>query len=142
RPALVTCLKRTNGAYVATLEDHSEIHADHVLLGLGFLWFKHYPQDLVEKLPERSYTHTCDTVDFEFYRDKRVLIVGGRQSAFEWAALIRENGADEIHITYRDATPQFKEPDWSWVQPMVRRTLEDHGWWRRSTHEEQEKIRK
>src|SRR2546423_1124028 len=41
-----------------------------------------------------------------------------------------------------NVTPRpLKGPDWSWVQPMVRRTLEDHGWWRRSTHEEQEKIR-
>lgn len=141
RPALVTHLARANGTYTATLDDGSQILANKVLLGLGFAWFKQYPPELTDKLPSDSYTHTCDTVDFEFFRDKRVLIVGGRQSAFEWAALIRENGADEIHITYRDATPRFKKPDWSWVQPMVRRTLEDHGWWRRSTHEEQEKIR-
>jgi FAD-dependent urate hydroxylase len=141
RPALVTHLARANGTYTATLDDGSQIRANKVLLGLGFAWFKQYPPELTDKLPSGSYTHTCDMVDFEFFRDKRVLIVGGRQSAFEWAALIRENGADEIHITYRHATPEFKEPDWSWVQPMVRRTLEDHGWWRRSTHEEQENIR-
>jgi FAD-dependent urate hydroxylase len=141
RPALVTHLARSNGTYTATLDDGSQIRADKVLLGLGFAWFKQYPSELVEKLPSGSYTHTCDMVDFEFFRDKRVLIVGGRQSAFEWAALIREKGADEIHIAHRHATPQFAEPDWSWVQPMARRTLEDHGWWRRSTHDEQEKIR-
>ena len=112
-----------------------------MLLGLGFAWFKQYPSELANKLPVGSYTHTCDMVDFEFLRDKRVLIVGGRQSAFEWAALIREKGAEEIYVTHRHATPQFTEPDWSWVQPMVRRTVEDHGWWRRSTHEEKEKIR-
>src|SRR5262249_17006489 len=48
---------------------------------------------------------------------------------------------DEIHVTHRHATPQFSEPDWSWVLPMVRRTLEDHGWWRRCAPEEKEKIR-
>ena len=141
RPALVTHLVRLNGTYIATLDDGAQIRADKVLLGLGFAWFKEYPPELTKKLPAGSYTHTCDSVDFEFFRDKRVLIVGGRQSAFEWAALIREKGADETHITHRHATPQFVESDWSWVQPMVRRTLEDHGWWRRSTPDEQEKIR-
>ena len=113
-----------------------------MVLSLGFAWFKHYPSELVKKLPVGSYTYTCDMVDFEFLRDKRVLIVGGRPSAFEWAALIREKGAEQIYVTHRHATPQFTEPDWSWVQPMVRRTLNDHGWWRRLTDEEKEKIRK
>ena len=142
QPALVTHLARSNGTFTATLDDGSQIRADKVVLSLGFAWFKHYPSELVKTLPVGSYTHTCDMVDFEFLRDKRVLIVGGRQSAFEWAALIREKGADQIHVTHRHATPHFTEPDWSWVQPMVRRTLEDHGWWRRLTDEEKEQIRK
>ena len=140
-PSLVTHLASSNGAYTATLDDGSQIVANHVLLGLGFAFFKYYPPELVEKLPPGSYTHTCDTVDFEFYRGKRVLIVGGRQSAFEWAALMNEKGAEQIHITYRHATPKFTEPDWSWVLPLARRTLDDHGWWRKLTGEAQEKIR-
>jgi cation diffusion facilitator CzcD-associated flavoprotein CzcO len=141
-PAHVTRLTRAQNSYVATTDAGLEIHADHVLLGLGFAWFKHLPPQLVEKLPPDSYTHTCDTVDFEFYRGKRVLIVGGRQSAFEWAALINEKGAEEIHITYRHATPRFEESDWGWVQPMARRTLDDPGWWRNLTPAAQEKIRR
>jgi cation diffusion facilitator CzcD-associated flavoprotein CzcO len=140
-PALVTRLTRSNAMYTATLDDGSQIHADKVVLSLGFAWFKHYPSELVTQLPVGSYTHTCDVVDFEFFRGKRVLIVGGRQSAFEWAALIREKDAREIHVTHRHATPKFIEPDWSWVQPMVRRTLEDHGWWRRCSDVEKDKIR-
>ncbi len=139
--AHVTHLEKSNGAYTATLDNGEQIHAEKVLLGLGFTFFKQYPHELVEKLPHGSYAHTCDTVDFEFYRGKRVLIVGGRQSAFEWAAMICEKGAAEIHLTHRHATPKFVEPDWSWVQPMVRRTIQDHSWWRKLTHDEQEKIR-
>jgi len=139
--ALVTHLTRSKGTYTATLDDGSQIRADKVLLSLGFAWFKHYPPELMKKLPPGSHTHTCDMVDFECWRGKRVLIVGGRQSAFEWAALIREKGAEEIYVTHRHATPRFSEPDWSWVLPMVRRTVEDHGWWRRSKQEDKEKIR-
>lgn len=141
QPAYVTRLEKSNGGYLAALDDGTQIHADKVLLGLGFAYFKHLPREVVERLPAGSYVHTCDTVDFEFYRGKRVLIVGGRQSAFEWAALMNEKGAEEIHLTYRHATPQFIEPDWSWVQPMARRTLEHRTWWREATPEEQERIR-
>jgi FAD-dependent urate hydroxylase len=141
-PAYVTHLVRSNCGYMATLDDGSYLSANKVLLGLGLTFFKDYPSELVEKLPPGSYAHTCDTVDFDFYRNKRILIVGGRQSAFEWAALIREHGAEEIHITHRHATPHFVEPDWSWVQPMARRTLVDHGWWRRLRPEEQERIQR
>jgi thioredoxin reductase len=140
--AHVTRLEKTNGAYRARLDDGSALHAEKVLVAPGFTYFKNYPSDVVNKLPPGSYVHTCDTVDFEFYRGKRVLIVGGRQSAFEWAALLREKGAAEIFLTYRHDTPQFTEPDWSWVQPMARRTLDNHAWWRELTHDEQEKIRR
>ncbi|HEX2454703.1 MAG TPA: NAD(P)-binding domain-containing protein [Vicinamibacterales bacterium] len=137
----VTHLARSRGGYLATMDDGSRLFADSVLLALGFAFFKHYPRDIVEKLPPRSYSHTSDTVDFDFYRNKRVLIVGGRQSAYEWAALIREHGSEQVHLTHRHAQPRFIEPDWSWVQPMVRQTLIDHGWWRELAAEEQQRIR-
>jgi Predicted flavoprotein involved in K+ transport len=88
RPALVTHLARANGTYTATLDDGSQIRANKVLLGLGFAWFKQYPPELTDKLPSGSYTHTCDMVDFEFFRDKRVLIVGGPTER------VRVGGAD------------------------------------------------
>jgi thioredoxin reductase len=137
----VTHLARvTEGAYAATLDDGSRLTAHSVLLALGFGFFKHQPREIVAKLPPRSYSHTSDMVDFDFYRSKRVLIVGGRQSAYEWAALIREHGAEQIHLTHRHDEPRFVEPDWSWVQPMVRRSLADHGWWRRLPINQQIRI--
>ena len=142
RSAHVTYLAQSDGEYTANMDDGSCLKAKKVLLGLGFAFFKHYPKDLTGKLPPGSYTHTCDTVDFDQYRGKRVLIVGGRQSAFEWAALIREHDAEEIHVVYRHSTPSFTEPDWSWVQPMARRTLQDHAWWRKLDPDEQERIQK
>lgn len=54
---------------------------------------------------------------------------------------VRVGGAAEIHLTFRHGTPKFTEPDWSWVQPMVRRTFDDHAWWRNLSHDEQERIR-
>lgn len=70
--AHVVRLERANGAYRATLDDGEELEAASVLLGLGFAFFKNYPPDIIEKLPPGSFTHTCDTVDLEFYRGKRL----------------------------------------------------------------------
>lgn len=140
RTAHVVHFARSNNEYVATLDDGSRLSARKVLLCLGFAFFKNCPKDITRKLPPDSYVHTCDTVDFEEYRGKRVLIIGGRQSAFEWAALIREHGAEEIHMMYRHDTPRFVEPDWTWVQPMARLALLDHAWWRKLAVEEQERI--
>jgi FAD-dependent urate hydroxylase len=141
RQSNVTHLGRSRDGFIATLDDGYRLSAERVLLAPGFAFFKHYPHDLVVKLPHGSYSHTCDTVDFDFYRNKRVLIVGGRQSAFEWAALIAEHGAEEIHLTLRHAVPLFTEPDWSWVQPLVQRTVIDHRWWRDLGADEQRRIR-
>ena len=53
----------------------------------------HVPDDLARVLPNGSFQHTCDLVDFTAVRGQRCLIIGGRQSAFEWAALMCEAGA-------------------------------------------------
>jgi thioredoxin reductase len=127
--AYVTRLTRATDGYIARLDDGRVIRADQVVLALGFAAFKAYPRELVERLPSESFVHTCDAVDLERYRGRRVLIVGGRQSAFEWAALINERGATAIDLTYRHATPNFTAPDWSWTLPMAQRLLDDHGWW-------------
>jgi lysine/ornithine N-monooxygenase len=69
-----------------------------------------------------------------------VLIIGGRQSAFEWAALINEEGADAAYMSYRHPTPAFVTSEWSWVQPLVDAMVDNPGWFRRLTAEEKEQV--
>jgi lysine/ornithine N-monooxygenase len=73
-------------------------------------------------------------------KDKRALIIGGRQSAFEWAALLNEQGADTVSLSYRHATPAFQPSDWSWVNPIVDAMVKDPSWFRRLTAEEKAQI--
>ncbi len=102
-----------------------------MVIAVGFKYFKHLPIEIAEGVPAGRLSHTCDLVNFELLRGKRCLIIGGRQSAFEWAALISEAGADEVHICHRHGSPAFKTADWSWVGPLVEMTTEDPGWFRR-----------
>jgi hypothetical protein len=56
--------------------------------------------------------------------------VGGRQSAFEWAALLADGDAEEIHVVYRHDTPEFTASDWSFVDEPMELTLTVPGWFR------------
>jgi pyruvate/2-oxoglutarate dehydrogenase complex dihydrolipoamide dehydrogenase (E3) component len=105
--------------------------AERVALALGFGAFKHVPDELVAMLPHGRFGHTCDEVALGDHAGKRCLIVGGRQSAYEWAALLRKTGATEVHIVHRQAAPAFTEADWSWVGPLVDGMIDDPGWYRR-----------
>ena len=91
---------------------------------------------MVELLPRGRYSHTCDLVDFKNLKGKRCLIIGGRQSAFEWAALLSEAGASRVHMSYRHDSPSFAEADWSWIKPLVDARVENPGWFRHLPQEE------
>lgn len=125
----------------ATLDNGDTISSKFIVLAIGFQYFKNLPSDLVQLLPQKSYAHTCDLVDFTELTGKRCLIVGGRQSAFEWAALISEAGAAEVHLCYRHDTPAFTLAHWSWVDALLDATEKDPGWFRNLSYQEKEEIR-
>jgi thioredoxin reductase len=130
----------TNKMFAATLDDGEIIQAKNVLLALGFRYFKHIPAELAEMLPPGRFSHTCDLVNFERFNGKRSLIIGGRQSAFEWAALLHEQGAATVHICHRHETPDFAPSDWSWVRQMVDATIENPGWFRNLSPQEKKEV--
>jgi FAD-dependent urate hydroxylase len=140
-PSLVRELRWSDDGFEVLLESGGRLLAANVLVAAGFGSFVNIPAELAAKLPAGRYSHTCHTVDFAFLRDRRCLIVGGRQSAYEWAALIHEAGAAAVHVSHRHAAPRFAGSDWSWVSGMIRATTETRGWFRWQPPEEQEAIR-
>ncbi|MVM33109.1 SidA/IucD/PvdA family monooxygenase [Spirosoma sp. HMF4905] len=137
----VHLLRQHDGYFTAELDTGNTIQAQNVVLATGFQYFTNFPETLVALLPAGRYQHTCDAVDMDAYRGKRVLVVGGRQSAFESAALLREAGAEHIHISYRHDTPRFEEADWSWVETIVEQMIEQPSWFRNLSAEQQEHYR-
>jgi FAD-dependent urate hydroxylase len=122
--------------------DGSAITARSVVIAVGFKYFKHLPAELAARVPPKRLSHTCDLIDFAPLRDKRCLIIGGRQSAFEWAALICEAGAGAVHVCHRHDSPAFTASDWSWVGPLVDMTRNDAGWFRKLSAAKQEELRR
>jgi cation diffusion facilitator CzcD-associated flavoprotein CzcO len=138
-PLFVQRLDR-NDHFTATTLDGEVIHAQRVVLAPGFKHFAHIPADLKAKLPSGRFQHTAEFVDFSDARNKRFLIIGGRQSAFEWAALLLEAGAAAVHISHRHASPAFAAADWSWVNPIVDNIAADPNWFRRLSQTEKDDV--
>ena len=126
--------------FTAILEDGTEIRARRALSATGLTHYRNIPEDVAALLPPQKFAHTCDYVDFSGLKGKRCAIVGGRQSAFEWAALINEEAGAEIHIIYRHDTPAFTESDWDWIDELMDRTRESPGWFKKLNAGERDSI--
>jgi len=126
--------------FVASLDDGTRILAENVVVATGFGGFEHIPEDLAALLPAGRYRHTRRVIHMEEFAGRRCLIVGGRQSAFESAALLRENGAAEVHVSHRHPTPRFEQSDWTWVDPLVDSMAEDPGYFRRLSVTERDAL--
>jgi lysine/ornithine N-monooxygenase len=127
-------------SFNATLGNGETIAADRVVVAVGFGYFANVPDQLRSMFPEGRFSHTSELSDFSLLHGKRVLIVGGRQSAFEWAALIHEQGAKALHLCYRHPTPSFEESDWSWVAGCVHNIATQPGWFKSLPAEERDRI--
>jgi len=144
-PKLVRALHYADGTppfFQAVFEDGDTLTARSVVLALGFGYFRHVPEAYAALFPAERLRHTCDLVDFAPLSGRRVLIIGGRQSAFEWAACLHEQGAEVVYLSYRHPTPAFAPSDWSWVTPLVDAIATDPGWFRRLGPAEREQVKR
>jgi cation diffusion facilitator CzcD-associated flavoprotein CzcO len=138
KPYYVKRLDQLGDHFLATTENDITIRAQKVVLAPGFKHFSNVPTDLKERLAPSAFQHTCEFVDFKEAAGKRYLLIGGRQSAFEWAALLLESGAAAVHLSHRHDSPAFKVADWSWVSPLVDKLVQDPNWFRLLSAEEKE----
>jgi len=130
----------TTNHFVATTVDGDTIHARRVVLAPGFKHFTNIADELKSRLPAGRFLHTCEFTDFSESAGRRYLIIGGRQSAYEWAALLIEAGAAAVHLSHRHASPTFEEADWSWVNTAVDNMVENPNWFRNLSQAEKDAI--
>lgn len=93
--------------YRLTLEDGEALHARRVVVAAGIQPFAHRPK-LFEGLPAVLVTHTSEQRDYGKFRDKKVLVIGGGQSALEAAVFLYEAGA-HVEVSIRNSVLH-----WAW----------------------------
>lgn len=98
------------------------------------------PTGTTRSPPPDRWAHTLDLVDLAPLSGARVVVIGGRQSAYEWAALLCDHGAASVDVVHRHPTPAFERVSWAFVDPHVEQTLAHRGWWRSLTLAEQQAI--
>jgi cation diffusion facilitator CzcD-associated flavoprotein CzcO len=139
REDLVDELALCDEGFDATLRSGEHVVARAVVCAPGIRHYAYLPDWARDVRADRS-AHTCDLVRFDDVAGSRVLIVGGRQSAYEWAALIREHGAARVDIVHRHDIPRFEKISWQFVDSHMERTINVGGYWRKLAALEQEAI--
>ena len=139
REEFVDTLAKTDGGFEATLRSGERIRADAVVAAPGIRDYTNVP-GWASSLPPGLAAHTCDLVHFDDMAGARVLIIGGRQSAYEWAALSREHGAARIDIVHRHDIPRFERVSWKFVDAHIEQTLAVPGYWRNLPNSEQDAV--
>jgi FAD-dependent urate hydroxylase len=129
-----------DNSFLATTFDGDTIRARRVALAPGFKHFTNIPNELKSRLPAGRFQHTCELTDFSHSTGRRYLIIGGRQSAFEWAALLIEAGAAAVHLSHRHESPTFEEADWSWANALVDNMVENPAWFRNLSQHEKDGV--
>lgn len=81
------------GRFDLTLDDGTELSADRVIVAAGLEPFAWMPPEL-RSLPPELVSHSADLHDLRTFAGRRVLVIGGGQSALETAALLSEASAD------------------------------------------------
>jgi thioredoxin reductase len=96
------------------LDDGESVLATRVVIAAGISSFTWRPPEF-DNLPTVLATHTSEHVNFERFRGKEVLVIGGGQSALESAALLHETGTN-VEIVAR--ARQIR-----WLGGIVSRTI-------------------
>jgi len=136
----VTGVRPLDGQFEVSCDNGETIRAKRVVVAPGLAPFAEIPFEISARVSSDRIAHTATCVDFRSLCGKRCLILGGRQSAFEWAALMIETGVESIDLVFRHDMPGFVASDWSFTDEMIENTLRVRGWFRLLPREEQTRI--
>jgi thioredoxin reductase len=91
-------------------EDGEKMQAKQLVLAVGIGLFSQRPDEFVD-VPRELASHSSELSDLSQCNGQRVAVIGTGQSALEYAALLRENGADVV-ILSRSAEIRFRPFAW------------------------------
>lgn len=108
-PRRVELIEKNGAGFRLTLEGGETWKARRVIVAAGIEPFAWRPGEF-ERIPDALTSHACDHRDLSPFTGKKVVVIGGGQSALESAALLNELGA-EVEVLVR--SPFVR---WLWRQ--------------------------
>jgi thioredoxin reductase len=111
-PRKVSRVDADSEGFQLTLEDGEQLRSRRVVVAGGISQFMSRPELLAE-LPRELGSHSAELTKPSQFTGKRVIVVGGGQSALESAALLHEAGA-EVEVVVRE-----KQVYWTWQKPWL-----------------------
>lgn len=117
----VVSVSRNGSRFQIDLDTGEQFKADKVVVASGLMAFRNCPISL-SNLPDDAWSHVSAHRDLSPFVGKRVIMMGGGQSALETAALLREKGADVAIVTrrqvhwYDPALEVVKTDPWSRIR--------------------------
>jgi thioredoxin reductase len=120
-PTDVVALERAGGGYRLTTASGGEAEARRVVVAVGAVPFAHAPPPLAEAIGDRV-TFATALQDYEAYRGRRVVVVGGGQGGLESAALAVQAGAD-VDLVVRSRLRWFADREPHRPRGRVRQRL-------------------
>jgi Pyridine nucleotide-disulphide oxidoreductase len=113
----------TGQGFTVELDDGEEFPAARVVVAGGIVPFAWRPPEF-ESFPDELVSHTADHASLARFAGRRVIVVGGGQSALESAALLAEQGA-EVRLLVRGQqivwlNEDFEDfPVWMYAQERI-----------------------
>lgn len=109
-PARVDRLEADVAGFRLELDDGRTVRAGRVVVAVGIDRFARMP-DFASELPPCLVGHTCGQHDLSRFNGLRLAVIGGGQSAIEWAAMLHEAGA-EVELIVRQGLRWLKGHDY------------------------------
>src|SRR5229473_2688384 len=116
----VSSIERQDGRFLITLEDGREVESQAVVMAIGVYYYANRP-DQFTRLPAELVSHSSEHRDFGRFKGRDVVVIGGGQSAIEYAALLHEAGAAVQVVSRRPI--QWLDPDRSGARTILERIL-------------------
>jgi thioredoxin reductase len=105
----VVAVRRAAEGFDLTLDDGARCQADFVVVAAGIDRFPYVPQRFRDLPPELA-SHSANCHTFDGFSGRRVVVIGGGQSALEHAALLREAGAEVTVVARASALHWIAQP--------------------------------
>jgi len=114
----VSSIERQDGRFLITLEDGREVESQAVIMAIGVYYYANRPEQFTG-LPAELVSHSSEHRDFGRFKGRDVVVIGGGQSAIEYAALLHEAGAAVQVVSRRPI--QWLAPDRSGARSLLER---------------------